>query len=144
MCLLNNIILSVVGYTILFSIAPLVSILIVRVMGLEEVGLLHRFGISYIPSFILTLLCLEFIGYWLQRASHSMPMLWSTTPYIITATKCTIEPQKTMPLGLTYFRELKYSRLDQLLLMPFLPKFANPTIQARRPKHIFYGSDDCA
>lgn len=232
---LNNIILSAAGYTILFSIAPLVSILIARIMGLEEVGLLHRFGIGYIPSFILILLCLEFIGYWLHRVSHSVPMLWrihavhhsdvemdATTslrhhplehvisalvfvpalialgpdPLVLlgynvlhaavsalnhgnyslgqsadrvlrlfivtpdfhrvhhsseqrytdsnyasilpmfdylfrTATKCTAEQQKTMPLGLTYFRERKYSRLDQLLLMPFLPKFANPTTQAR-------------
>lgn len=232
---INNITLSAVGYTILFSIAPLVSILIARIMGLEEVGLLHRFEIGYIPSFILTLLCLEFVGYWLHRASHSVPVLWrihavhhsdvemdATTslrhhplehvisalvfiPVLIalgsdplvllgynvlhaavsalnhgnyslgqsadrvlrlfivtpdfhrvhhsseqrytdsnyasilpmfdyffrTATKFTAEQQKTMPLGLTYFREPKYSRLDQLLLMPFHPKFANQTVQAR-------------
>ena len=73
---LSNLALSVVGYTFLFSIASLVSILIARIMGLEEVGLLHRFEMGYIPSFILTLLCLEFIGYWLHRVSHSMPMLW--------------------------------------------------------------------
>lgn len=232
---LNNIILSAVGYTILFSMAPLVSILIARIIGLEDVGLLHRFGIGYIPSFILTLLCLEFIGYWLHRVSHSMPMLWrihavhhsdvemdATTSlrhhplehvistlvfvpalialgpdplvllgyYVLhaavsafnhgnfslgqsadrvlrlfivtpdfhrvhhsseqrytdrnyasilpmfdylfrTATKFTAEQHTTMPLGLTYFRERKYSRLDQLLLMPFQPKFTNQTVQAR-------------
>jgi len=231
----SNLALSVVGYIILFSIAPLVFILIARTMGLENAGLLHRLGIGYIPSFILSLLCLELVGYWLHRASHAVPVLWrihavhhsdvemdATTslrhhpmeqvinalvfiPVLIvlgsdplvllsynvlhaavgvlshgnfslgksadrvlrlfivtpdfhrvhhsseqrytdsnyasilpmfdylfrTATKCTAEQHKTMPLGLTYFRERKYSRLDQLLLMPFQPKFANQTVQAR-------------
>jgi sterol desaturase/sphingolipid hydroxylase (fatty acid hydroxylase superfamily) len=41
-----------------------------------------------------------------------------------TATWIPAEQQKTMTLGLEYFREPKYARLDQLLLIPFLPKFA--------------------
>ncbi len=231
----SNLTLSVVGYTFLFSIASLVSILIARIMGIENVGLLHRFEMGYIPSFILTLLCLEFVGYWLHRASHAVPVLWrihavhhsdvemdattslrhhplehvlsalvfvpilialGSAPLVLlgynvlhaavsalthgnyslgqsadqvlrffivtpdfhrvhhsseqrytnsnyasilpmfdylfrTATKCTAEQQKTMPLGLAYFREQKYSRLDQLLLMPFQPKFVNQTVQAR-------------
>lgn len=231
----SNLTLSIVAYIILFSIAPLVSILIAQTMGLENAGLLHHFEIGYIPSFILTLLCLELVGYWLHRASHSAPVLWrihavhhsdvdmdATTslrrhplehvisalafvptlialgpdPLVLlgynvlhaavsalnhdnfslgksadrvlrlfivtpdfhrvhhsseqrytdsnyapilpmfdylfrTATKCTTEQQKTMPFGLTYFRERKYSRLDQLLLMPFQPKFANQSVQAR-------------
>ncbi|CAH1207586.1 Fatty acid hydroxylase family protein [Candidatus Nitrotoga sp. BS] len=231
----SNLALSVVGYIILFSIAPLLFILIARTLGLENTGLLHHFGIGYIPSFILTLLCLEFVGYWLHRASHAVPVLWrihavhhsdveidATTSlrhhplehvistlvflpvmialgsdplvllsynvlhaavsafnhgnfslgqsadrilrlFIVTpdfhrvhhsseqrytdsnyasilpifdylfrsTTKFTAEQHTTMPLGLTYFRERKYSRLDQLLLMPFQPKFANQTVQAR-------------
>ncbi len=41
-----------------------------------------------------------------------------------TATRCPAEQHKTMTLGLPYLREPKFARLDQLLLMPFLPKFA--------------------
>ena len=231
----SNLALSVVGYIILFSIAPLVFILIARTMGLENAGLLHRFEIGYVPSFILSLLCLELVGYWLHRAFHSVPMLWrihavhhsdvemdattslrhhplehvinalvfipvlialGSSPLVLlsynvlhaavsvlshgnlslgksadrvlrlfivtpdfhrahhsserrytdsnyasilpifdylfrTVTKCTAEQHKTMPLGLTYLRERKYSRLDQLLIMPFQPKLANQTVQDR-------------
>jgi len=39
-----------------------------------------------------------------------------------TATRLPAEQQKTMRLGLPYFRDRKFSRLDQMLLIPFLPK----------------------
>jgi sterol desaturase/sphingolipid hydroxylase (fatty acid hydroxylase superfamily) len=42
-----------------------------------------------------------------------------------TATQLPAEQQKTMTMGLPYLREPKYARLDQLLLIPFLPKFAD-------------------
>lgn len=41
-----------------------------------------------------------------------------------TATRLPVEQQKTMRLGLPYFRDRKFSRLDQMLLIPFLPKRA--------------------
>lgn len=39
-----------------------------------------------------------------------------------TATSLPTEQQKTMPLGLSYFRDAKFSRLDQMLRVPFLPR----------------------
>ncbi len=48
-----------------------------------------------------------------------------------TATRCDSEQQRTMTLGLPYFRERKYARLDQLLLLPFLPQFNEPAVQIR-------------
>lgn len=45
-------------------------------MDFEDMGMLQHFGTGYIPSFILTLLCLEFICYGLHRASHFGPELW--------------------------------------------------------------------
>lgn len=39
-----------------------------------------------------------------------------------TATHLPAERQKTMQLGLSYFREMKFARLDQMLLIPFLPR----------------------
>jgi len=231
----SNLTLTAVDYAVLFGMTPLLLILIAKVIGLENIGLLHRFEVGYFASFVLTLLCLEFFGYWLHRAYHSVPVLWrihavhhsdpemdATTshrhhpleplistlliaPILIglgsdplvllgynvvhtavsvlnhgnytlgqsvdrilqpflatpdfhrlhhsaerrytdsnysavlpmfdylfrTATRCPAEQQKTMALGLEYFREPKYTRLDQLLLMPFLPKFSEPAVQAR-------------
>jgi sterol desaturase/sphingolipid hydroxylase (fatty acid hydroxylase superfamily) len=44
--------------------------------------------------------------------------------YILgTATYLQAEQQKGMQLGLSYFREKKFVRLDQMLLIPFLPQF---------------------
>jgi sterol desaturase/sphingolipid hydroxylase (fatty acid hydroxylase superfamily) len=230
---ISNLSLTAVDYAVLFGIAPLVSILIARTIGFEKTGLLHWLEAGYAASFILTLLCLEFLGYWLHRAYHAVPMLWRihavhhsdpemdattshrhhplepvistmvTVPVMIglgadplvllgynvlhtamavlshgnitlgqpvdrvlrffvvtpdfhrmhhnaerrytdsnytailplfdylfrTATQCPAEQHKTMALGLPYLRERKYARLDQLLLIPFLPKFANPTAQ---------------
>jgi len=60
-----------------------------------------------------------------------------------TATWCPAEQHKTMILGLAYFREQKYARLDQLLLMPFQPKFANLAVQSRR-SILFAGSEELA
>jgi len=39
-----------------------------------------------------------------------------------TATHLPVEQQKTMQLGLLYFREMKFARLDQMLLIPFLSR----------------------
>jgi len=39
-----------------------------------------------------------------------------------TATHLPTERQKTMQLGLSYFRETRFARLDQMLLIPFLPR----------------------
>ena len=232
---INNLSLTAVDYAVLFGMAPLVSLLIARTIGYGDIGLLHRFGLGYFASFVLILLCLEFLGYWLHRALHAVPVLWRihavhhsdvemdattshrhhplepiistmvTVPVLMvlgpdplillgynalhsavaalshgnfslgqpvdrvlrrllvtpdfhrmhhraerrntdsnystilplfdyifhTATQCPAEQHKTMTLGLSYFREPKYSRLDQLLLMPLLPKFADLAGQAR-------------
>lgn len=40
-----------------------------------------------------------------------------------TATRLPTEKQKTMRLGLSYFRDPKHARLDQMLLIPFLPRY---------------------
>lgn len=232
---INNLSLTAVDYAVLFGMAPVVSLLIARTIGYGDTGLLHRFGLGYFASFILILLCLEFLGYWLHRAFHAVPILWRihavhhsdvemdattshrhhplepvistvvTVPILMvlgpdplvllgynllhaavaalshgnislgqpldrvlrrflvtpdfhrmhhraerrytdsnystilplfdhifrTATQCPAEQHKTMTLGLAYFREPKYARLDHLLLMPFLPKFADLAGQAR-------------
>jgi sterol desaturase/sphingolipid hydroxylase (fatty acid hydroxylase superfamily) len=48
-----------------------------------------------------------------------------------TATLCPAAQQKSMALGLPYFREAKFARLDRLLLIPFLPGFNNAALPAR-------------
>lgn len=231
----NNLSLTVVDYAVLFGVVPLVSLLIAQTTGFGNNGLLHRFDVGYFASFILTLLCLEFLGYWMHRAFHVVPVLWrihavhhcdvevdattahrhhplepvistavtlpvlmalGTDPLVLlgcnvlhatvavlshgnfslgqsldrmlrrfivtpdfhrmhhraekrytdsnyatilplfdylfrTATSCPAEQQKTMRLGLEYFREPKYARLDQLLLIPFLPRFSEPAVRPR-------------
>lgn len=226
----NNLALTAVDYAFFFSITPLLSLLILHTIGFEEPGLLKRLDVSPFASFWLILLCLEFVSYWLHRASHSLPLLWRihaihhsdpemdattahrhhpfelvistavTTPLVIglgvdplfllgysvvhavlaifhhgnyslgpstdrilrwfivtpdfhrlhhstdpyhtdsnyagifpifdylfrTATQCSLAQQKSMLLGLNYFREAKYARLDQLLLLPFLQRPAKP------------------
>lgn len=46
--------------------------------GLEDFGggLLSRFGSGFGLSLFLTLISLEFVGYWWHRLSHSIPVLW--------------------------------------------------------------------
>jgi sterol desaturase/sphingolipid hydroxylase (fatty acid hydroxylase superfamily) len=231
----SNLALTAVDYAVMLGLTPLVTLLIANTIGFEKKGLLHALGAGYVASFIVTLLCLEFFGYWLHRAYHAVPVLWRihavhhsdpemdattshrhhplepvistlvTAPVMIglgadplvllsynvlntamavfthgnitlgqgvdralryfvvtpdfhrmhhcaerrytdsnysgiiplfdylfrTATRRPAIEQKTMALGLPYFREPKYARLDQLLLIPFLPTFNNPVVQPR-------------
>jgi sterol desaturase/sphingolipid hydroxylase (fatty acid hydroxylase superfamily) len=241
----SNLSLTAVDYAVMFGMAPLVLFLIASTIGLEQTGLLHVLKLSLVASFIVTLLCLEFLNYWVHRAYHAVPLLWRihavhhsdpemdattshrhhplepvvstllTVPVMVglgadplvllgfnvlhtamavlshgnitlgqrvdnvlryfvvtpdfhrmhhsaerrytdsnytailplfdylfrTATRCPAEQHKTMSLGLPYFRERRYSRLDQLLLIPFLPGFrtaaprlADPSLPERNSR----------
>ena len=226
-----NLLLATLTYATLFGVVPLVSVLLVGLMGMEDAGLLHRLNAGPVVSFVLVLLCLELAMYGLHRASHAVPLLWRvhavhhsdtevdattayrhhplealvstvvTIPVLVllgpdlvvllaynllyamvtvlghgnfsigrsadrvlrlfvvtpdfhrmhhsaerrytdsnfanllplfdhlfgTASQGSVEQGKNMPLGLEYFREPKYARLDQLLLMPFQPEFGRAT-----------------
>lgn len=229
---INNLALTAVDYAVLLGISPWLALLVVKLVGMENPGLLHKAGASPWVSFVVVLFCLQLAAYWLHRAFHVIPVLWrihtvhhcdlevdATTanrhhplepilsalamlPVVVilgpdpmailgynilvgavavlshgnfslgpgldrllrllivtpdfhrlhhssdrqytdsnystvlpvfdylfgTATQLPVERQKTMQLGLPYFRETQFVRLDQMLLIPFLPR------QARTPQ----------
>lgn len=221
---LNNLAVTAVDYAVLLGVTPWLGLLVANQTGMDARGVLNHLDADPWLSFLVLLICLQFVGYWLHRAFHHFPILWrihavhhcdpevdATTahrhhpleyiinslvmlpvvvalgpdpmtilsynvahaimaivshgnislgpvdrllrPFIVTpafhrlhhsadqrytdsnysallpvfdylfrtATRMPLQQQRHMQLGLSYFRDRKYARLDRLLLIPFLP-----------------------
>lgn len=72
----NNLALTGLDYAILFSLAPLLSMLIGEVFGLRGMGLLNLLETDSLAAFLILFLCLELMYYWIHRGFHTIPALW--------------------------------------------------------------------
>ena len=72
----NNLALTTLNYALLFSLAPLLSILISKGFGWSGLGLLGRLGTGSTFTFVILLLSLELMYYWIHRGFHEIPVLW--------------------------------------------------------------------
>lgn len=73
---LNNLALTALDYAMLIVLAPVFMLILVRILGLRETGLLHWLGAGPMVSFLVVLLLFELFNYWVHRAFHSIPLLW--------------------------------------------------------------------
>jgi sterol desaturase/sphingolipid hydroxylase (fatty acid hydroxylase superfamily) len=107
--------ISILGYNIL-AVAVAVMSHGNFTFGPRLDGLLRRFIVT--PDF--------------HRMHHSSERQYTDSNYATvlpvfdylfrTATRLPTERQKTMQLGLPYFRETRFARLDQMLFIPFMPR----------------------
>ncbi|MGK0269405.1 MAG: sterol desaturase/sphingolipid hydroxylase (fatty acid hydroxylase superfamily) [Cocleimonas sp.] len=72
--LINNVLLALFNYSILISYAILLGK--VAIYFQPETTLVSYFQLSTLSTFIIILISLDFVGYWIHRAFHTLPWLW--------------------------------------------------------------------
>ena len=73
--LFQNILFQIVFFVInLFFISILIYC--IEWLNAKEIGLLYFIGIPFWGKLILSVILFDFTTYWLQRASHKVPLLW--------------------------------------------------------------------
>lgn len=72
----NNLLLTILNYALLMMLGPLLLGAAYALFGTEPKGLLAYIGASWWLSLLLVFLVLEFVTYWVHRASHSWAWLW--------------------------------------------------------------------
>lgn len=72
----NNLALTTLDYLLLLGLSPFLAIWIAIALGIPQTGLLKWLGAGPWLGFLVTVLCLDLLGYWLHRAFHALPWLW--------------------------------------------------------------------